>query len=71
MNLIRLNGAQRAVVEHVEIGGRSFVQVDLHTQEAGVDAFVRMLISPDKAAALANALLAASTDVEPARLERS
>ncbi|MCA3781410.1 MAG: hypothetical protein IOC39_00915 [Burkholderia sp.] len=71
MNLIRLNGAQCAVMERVEINGHSFVQFDLHAQQPDADALVRMLISTDKITALANALLAARDDVEPARLERS
>ncbi|KVR16125.1 hypothetical protein WK11_25480 [Burkholderia ubonensis] len=72
MNLVRLNNGQRAALECIEIDGRPFVQVDLlHTQPDGTETFRRVLLSPERAAALADALLAASTDVEPARLERS
>ncbi|WP_322065880.1 hypothetical protein [Burkholderia ubonensis] len=72
MNIIRVNGAQRVALSGTEIDGRPFVQVDLlHTQPDGTETFMRALLSPERAAALADALLAASTDVEPARLERS
>ncbi|KWO78482.1 hypothetical protein [Burkholderia ubonensis] len=70
--LIRLTGCQRAVLSGTEIDGRAFVELDLlHAQPDGTETFMRALLSPERAAALADALLAASTDVEPARLERS
>ncbi|CAJ5117857.1 Uncharacterised protein [Burkholderia pseudomallei] len=70
--LIRLTGCQRAALNGTEIDGRTFVEVDLfHTQPDGGETFIRVLLSHERAAALAEALLAARDDVEPARLERS
>ncbi|RQS74638.1 hypothetical protein [Burkholderia sp. Bp8977] len=72
MQFVRLNGTQRAALGGTEIDGRAFVQVDLvHTQPDGTETFMRVLLTHDRAAALAEALLAARDDVEPARLERS
>ncbi|WP_416268818.1 hypothetical protein SD235_04825 [Burkholderia cepacia] len=72
MQLVRLNGTQRAALSGTEIDGRLFVEVDLfHTQSDGAETFMRVLLSHERAAALADALLAAGDDVEPARLERS
>lgn len=72
MNIIRLNGGQRVALSGTEIDGRAFVEVDLfHTQPNGSETFMRVLLSHERAAALAEALLAARDDVEPARLERS
>lgn len=72
MNVIRLNGCQRAALSGTEIDGRAFVEVDLfHAQPDGTETFMRVLLSHDRAAALAEALLAARDDVEPAQLERS
>ncbi|KWD88453.1 hypothetical protein [Burkholderia ubonensis] len=72
MNLVRLNGTQRAVLRGTEIDGRPFVEVDLlHTQPDGTETLMRVLLSHDRTAALAEALLAARDDAEPARLERS
>ncbi|CAJ9444832.1 hypothetical protein [Burkholderia pseudomallei] len=72
MQLVRLNGTQRAALSGTEIDGRAFVEVDLfHTQPDGAETFMRVLLSHERAAALAEALLAARNDVEPARLERS
>ncbi|AIV66135.1 hypothetical protein [Burkholderia pseudomallei] len=71
MNII-LNGHQRAALNGTEIDGRAFVEVDLfHTQPDGAETFMRVLLSHERAVALAEALLAARDDVEPARLERS
>ncbi|OAB13675.1 hypothetical protein AQ853_28200 [Burkholderia pseudomallei] len=70
--LIRISSSQRVDVSGLEIDGRPFVQVDLlHTQPDGTETFVRALLSHERAAVLADALLAARDDVEPARLERS
>ncbi|KVH67823.1 hypothetical protein WJ41_22800 [Burkholderia ubonensis] len=70
--LIRLTGCQRAVLSGTEVDGRAFVEVDLfHTQPDGTEMFMRVLLSHDRAAVLAEALLAARDDAEPARLERS
>ena len=72
MQLVRLNGTQRAALSGTEIDGRAFVEFDLvHTQPDGAETFMRVLLSHDRAAALAEALLAARDDVEPAQLERS
>ncbi|AZQ51731.1 Uncharacterised protein [Burkholderia pseudomallei] len=72
MQLVRLNGTQRAALSGTEIDSRPFVEVDLfHTQPDGTETFMRVLLSHERAAALAEALLAARDDVEPARLERS
>ncbi|MBY4695471.1 MULTISPECIES: hypothetical protein [Burkholderia] len=72
MQLVRLNGTQRAVLSGTEIDGRAFVEIDLfHTQPDSTETLMRVLLSHDRAAAFAEALLAARDDVEPARLERS
>ncbi|KVO83237.1 hypothetical protein [Burkholderia ubonensis] len=70
--LIRLTGCQRAVLRGTKIDGRAFIEVDIvHAQPDGAESLTRMLISVERAAALAEALLAARDDAEPARLERS
>ncbi|VWD26253.1 hypothetical protein [Burkholderia contaminans] len=72
MQLVRLNGTQRAALSGTEIDGRAFVEVDIvHTLPDGEESLTRMLISAERAGVLAEALLAARDDVEPARLERS
>ncbi|RQY03764.1 hypothetical protein DF118_32380 [Burkholderia stagnalis] len=72
MNIVRLNGHQRAALSGTEIDGRAFVEVDIvHTLPDGEESLTRLLISAERAAVLAEALLAARDDVEPARLERS
>jgi hypothetical protein len=71
MQILRLNGTQRVTLNSTEIDDRVFVEVDLfHTQPDGTETFMRMLLSLERAAALADALLAARDDAEPARLER-
>ncbi|MBF3666430.1 hypothetical protein ACX827_15155 [Burkholderia pseudomallei] len=65
MNIIRLNGGQRAVLSGTEIDGRVFVQLDVvNTLPDGEESLTRMLISAERAGALA-----ARDDVGPARLE--
>ncbi|BEH49319.1 hypothetical protein ACGYTQ_10295 [Burkholderia pseudomallei] len=72
MTLVRLNNGQRAVLECIEIDGRPFAQIDVfHAREDGGEQVVRVLISREKATALAEALLDVFVEPTCADLGRS